>query len=143
VHVPYKGDVAAVSDFAAGRVQLMFGSTSFAGLIRDHRLRALAVVQPTRAKAFPDLPSADEAGIGQITVRTWAALVAPARTPRAVIERLNRELNAALARPEGRDLLEREHLEHLAMTPAELGAYLRSQYGVWGKAIRDAGIMPD
>ena len=143
VHVPYKGDVAAVSDFAAGRVQSMFGSTSFAGLIRDNRLRALAVLQPTRAKAFPDIPSADEAGIGHITVRTWAALVAPAKTPGTVIGRLNRELNAALARPEGRDLLEREHLEHLAMTPAELGAYLRSQYGVWGKAIRDAGIMPD
>jgi tripartite-type tricarboxylate transporter receptor subunit TctC len=143
VHVPYKGDVAAISDFAAGRVQVMFGSTSFAGLIRDNRLRALAVLLPRRAKAFADVPSADEAGIGNITVRTWAALVAPAKTPRAVTERLNRELNAALARTDGRELLEREHLEHQAMTPAELGAFLRSQYEVWGKAIRDAGIQPD
>ena len=143
VHVPYKGDVAATSDFVAGRVQLLFGSTSFASMVRDGRLRALAVLLPKRLKSFPDVPSADEAGMSQITVRTWAALAAPAKTPKAITERLNRELNTALAKPEGRELLEREHMDPQPMTTAELGAYWRAQYEVWGKAIKDAGIQPD
>ena len=143
VHVPYKGDVAVTADFVAGRVQLLFGSTSFAGLMKDGRLRALAVMLPTRLKGFPDLPSSEEAGIGQITVRPWAALVAPAKTPKAITERLNRELNAVLAKPEGRDLLERESMDTQAMTPAELGAYIRTQLAVWGTAIKEAGIQPD
>lgn len=111
VHVPYKGDVAAMSDFVARRVQLLFDSTSFAGLMKDGRLRALAVMLPKRPKGFPDLPSSEEAGMGQITVRTRAALVAPAKTLKAITERLNRELNAALARPDGREMLERESMD--------------------------------
>ena len=143
VHVPYKGDVAALSDFVAGRVQVLFGATTFAGLMKDGRLRGLAVMQPARNTMFPDIPSAEEAGLGQVTVRTWAALVAPAKTPKPIIEKLNRELNAVLAKPEGRELLDRESIAPQATTPAELGSYIRSQYDVWGKAIRDAGIQPD
>ena len=143
VHVPYKGDVAALSDFVAGRVQVLFGATTFAGLMKDGRLRGLAVMQPARNTMFPDIPSAEEAGLGQVTVRTWAALVAPAKTPKPIIEKLNRELNAVLAKPEGRELLDRESIAPQATTPAELGSYIRSQLNVWGKAISDAGIQPD
>jgi tripartite-type tricarboxylate transporter receptor subunit TctC len=143
VHVPYKGDVAALSDFVAGRVQVMFGATTFVGLMKEGRLRPLAVILPKRTSIFPDVPSAEEAGLGHVTVRTWAALVAPAKTPKPIIERLNRELNAVLAKPEGRELLDRESIDPQAMTPAELGGYIRSQLDIWGKAIRDAGIQPD
>ena len=143
VHVPYKGDVAALSDFVAGRVQVMFGATTFAGLMKDGRLRPLAVMLPKRTALFPEVPAAAEAGLAYVTVRTWAALVAPAGTPKPIIERLNRELNAVLAKPEGRELLDRESIDPQPMTPAELGSYIRSQLDVWGKAISDAGIQPD
>jgi tripartite-type tricarboxylate transporter receptor subunit TctC len=143
VHVPYKGDVAALSDFVAGRVQVMFGATTFVGLMKEGRLRPLAVMLPQRTSIFPDVPSVEEAGLGLVTVRTWAALVAPAKTPKPIIERLNRELNAVLAKPEGRELLDRESIDPQAMTPAELGGYIRSQLDIWGKAISDAGIQPD
>ena len=143
VHVPYKGDVAALSDFVAGRVQVMFGATTFVGLMKDGRLRPLAVILPQRTSIFPDVPSGEEAGLGHVTVRTWAALVAPAKTPKPIIERLNRELNAVLAKPEGREMLDREGIDPQPMTPAELGGFIRAQLDIWGKAISDAGILPD
>ena len=98
---------------------------------------------PKRNRQFPDVPSAEEAGIGHVTVRAWAALVAPTKTPAPIITLINRELNAVLAKPEARDLLDRESIDPQATTPAELKSYIRSQLDVWGKAISDAGIVPD
>ena len=142
LHVPYKGDVAAAADFGAGRVQAMFSATSFLGLIREGRLRALAVTLPKRSPLLPDVPTMEEAGVPPIPLQVWAALFVPARTPDAVIARLNRELHNVL-RGDGRALLEREGMVPQEMTPAQLGAHVKTQLDVWGRAIREAGIPRD
>jgi len=140
VHVPYKGDVAAINDFGAGRVQLMFASTTFLSLIREGRLRALAVVLPNRTPLLPEVPTLAEAGANAVTVEIWGGLFAPARTPKPVVERLNRELNAVLQSAEGRDLLEREGIMAQVSSTGEFAAHVRRQYEIWGQAIRAAGI---
>jgi tripartite-type tricarboxylate transporter receptor subunit TctC len=140
LHVPYKGDVAATSDFGAGRVQLMFASTSFLGLIREGRLRALAVTLPKRSPLLPDVPTMEEAGFAPIPLQVWAGLFAPARTPNDVITRLNHELNAVLRGTEARALLDREGIVPQEMTPEELATHVRIQLDTWGRAIREAGI---
>lgn len=142
LHVPYKGDVAALADFSAGRVQLMFSATTFMGLIREGRLRALAVTLPRRSPLLPEVPTMEEAGVAPIPLQVWAALFVPARTPEAIVTRLNRELIAVL-RGEGRAMLEREGMVLQEMTPAQLNAHVKSQLDIWGRAIREAGIPRD
>ncbi len=143
LHVPYKGDAAALADFGAGRVQIMFGATGFLGLIRDGRLRALAVPLPKRSPLLPDVPTLEEAGVAPIPLQVWAGLFAPARTPKEIVTRLNRELNTVLRSTDARMLFDREGLVPQEMTPDELAAHVKTQLDVWGRAIRDAGIPQD
>lgn len=140
LHVPYKGDVAAVGDFVAGRVQVMFSSTSFVGLIREGRLRPLAVTLPKRSPLLPDVPTLEEAGVPPIPLQVWAGLFAPARTAKEIVTRLNRELNAVLRGAEARALLEREGIVQQEMSTDELAAHVKVQLDTWGRAIREAGI---
>ena len=143
LHVPYKGDIAAASDFGAGRVQLMFASTSFLGLIREGRLRALAITLPRRSPLIPDTPTMEEAGVAPIPLQVWAGVFAPARTPGAIVARLNRELNTVLRSTEARTLLDREGVVSQEMTPGELAAHVKTQFDTWGRAIREAGIAQE
>jgi len=140
LHVPYKGDAAALADFGAGRVQIMFGATGFLGLIRDGRLRALAVPLPKRSPLLPDVPTLEEAGVPPIPLQVWAGLFAPARTPKEIVARLNRELKAVLRSTDARMLFDREGLVPQEMTPEELASHVKVQLDSWGRAIRDAGI---
>jgi tripartite-type tricarboxylate transporter receptor subunit TctC len=140
VHVPYKGDVAAIGDFVAGRVQLMFASTSFASLMKEGRLRPLVAMLPERSRLLPDVPSMAEAGIRGINIRSWIGIVAAAKTPRAINARLNRELNRVLSGAEARALLDREGMLPEPMTIEQFAAHIKAQYEIWGQAIRDAGI---
>jgi len=140
LHVPYKGDIAAASDFGAGRVQLMFASTSFLGLIREGRLRALAVTLPQRSPLMPDTPTMEEAGAPPIPLQVWAGVFAPARTPKDIVTRLNRELITVLRSTEARTLLDREGIVSQEMTIDELAAHVKAQFDTWGRAIREADI---
>jgi tripartite-type tricarboxylate transporter receptor subunit TctC len=142
VNVNYKGDVAAVADMASGRVQLMFGSTSIMPLAKEGRVRALAVMQNARSPLLPDAIPAHEAGLGQVTIRPWGGVFAPAKTPSAVIDRLNREINAAMTRRDARELFDAGGIEPEAMTPEQLGVHVKAQLEVWGKVMRAAGIEP-
>ena len=142
VNVNYKGDMAAISDMASGRVQLMFGSSAIAPLAKEGRVRALAVMQPARSPLLPDAVPAHEAGLGQVTIRAWGGVFAPAKTPRAIIERLNREINAVLPRKESRDLFDVAGIDPEAMSPEQLGAHVKEQLEVWGRVMRAAGIEP-
>jgi tripartite-type tricarboxylate transporter receptor subunit TctC len=140
LHVPYKGDIAAASDFGAGRVQLMFASTSFLGLIREGRLRALAVTLPKRSPLLPDVPTMAEAGAPPIPLQVWAGVFAPAGTPQPIVTRLNRELNSVMRGADARSLFDREGIVSQEMSPGELAAHVQSQLDIWGRAIREAGI---
>lgn len=144
VHVPYKSEPQAVTDLLSGNVQFMFSSyTTIAPHVRDGRLRALVTTLPNRSPLMPEVPTLVEAGLPALPVKPWAGLVGPARMPREVAERLNREVNGVLRRAEIIEALNRQAFDARGSSVDEFVAYVREQYDIWGKAIRGAGIQPE
>lgn len=141
-HVPYKGEPQALVDLVAGRVQFMFSTKAVTlPFIKDGRVRALAVTDLQRDPAVPNVPTLAEAGVPRFASLTYAALVGPARMPRDVVERINRELKVVLESPDVRDKLARLSFEAISSTPAELDATLKSQYEMWGAAVRELNLQ--
>jgi tripartite-type tricarboxylate transporter receptor subunit TctC len=144
VHVPYKGEAQAMPDLVSARVQLMFATgRAVAPLVREGRLRALATLLAARSSLLPDVPTIAEAGMPQLSIVIWAGLFAPAKTPKEIVERLSREVNAILKRPEIRERLEKQALEPGGSTPNELEAFLKQQLVEWRSAARAAGLKPE
>jgi tripartite-type tricarboxylate transporter receptor subunit TctC len=144
VQIPYKGEAPTVVELLAGRTQLTIATpTAALQHIRAGKLTALAVLLPNRIPLAPEVPTTDEAGLPPLSVATWAALFGPKGMPRDVVLRLNRELNAAIARPEVRELVDRQGFQLQGSTPEELGAYVKAQLAAWGKAFNDAGMKPE
>ena len=141
VHVPYKSEPPAVTDLLSGTIQMMI--TSFAPAaphLREGKLRALATTLPKRSPLLPDVPSIVEAGLPKFPIESWAGMFGPAKMPKDVTERLNRELNLLLQRADVRDSLLKQAFEPRGATMDEFAGYVREQYSVWGKAIRESGI---
>jgi tripartite-type tricarboxylate transporter receptor subunit TctC len=144
VHVPHKGIPEALTDTMAGRVHLFmapFGST--VGLIRDGRLRALAVSTAQRTRMNPELPTIAESGLPGFRFDSWNAMFAPAKTPRAVIGKLNQEVGRALKLP---DVVQRLHavgIEPAHTTPAELDKFVAAQLKLAAELAAKAGIRPE
>ena len=143
VEVPYKGSAPGVTDLLAGNVQYMFNALpSMLGHVRTGKLRALGVSGAKRAPELPELPTLQETVPGY-AVTTWYSLVAPKDTPREIVERLNREVNAILAQPDMVRQLKERGLESDAMTPEELGQHLRKEATTWAKVARDAKLKAE
>ena len=144
VHVPYRGSGPAVQDLIAGNVQAMFDSVpSSAASARDGRLRALAVSTKTRIAPFPDLPTIAEAGVPGYEIATWYGIWAPARTPPAIINRLQQAVAAAARNPETRARFDALGAEPVADSPEDYARFVRAEYDRWGKLVRDARIKLD
>ena len=144
VHVPYRGSGPAVQDLIAGNVQAMFDSVpSSAASARDGRLRALAVSTKTRIAPFPDLPTIAEAGVPGYEISTWYGIWAPARTPPAIINRLQQAVAAAARNPETRARFDALGAEPVADSPEDYARFVRAEYDRWGKLVRDARIKLD
>jgi len=144
VHVPLKGIPEALTEVMTGRVHYFmapFGSS--AGLIRDGRLRALAVTSAQRTRMNPEIPTIAESGLPGFRYDSWGALFAPAKTPRAVINRLNREVAAALTLPENEQRLHAVGMEPAPGTPAELDRFVVEQLKVAHDLARRAGLKPE
>ena len=144
VHVPHKGIPEALTDTMAGRVQMFmapFGST--VGLIKDGKLRALAVSTPQRTRMNPELPTIAESGVPGFRYDSWGAMFAPARTPRAIIGTLNREVGRALKVPEVEQRLLVVGIEPAPSTPAELDRFVVEQLKIAADLARKAGIKPE
>ncbi|HYL25923.1 MAG TPA: tripartite tricarboxylate transporter substrate binding protein [Burkholderiales bacterium] len=144
VHVPYKGEGPLTPDLIAGRVQCTFLSNP-AGiqLAREGRLRTLAVLADQRSGLMPEVPTVAEAGLPQVTVRQWAGVYGPAKLPREIVERLNRELNIIVKRA---DVIERMQSYGYAAegsTPERLLEINRDDLALWRKLIADAGLALD
>ena len=143
-HVPYKGSGPATADLIGGHIQLSFSSAVPAmPQIQSGRLRALATTGTKRLSVLPELPTVAEAGVAGYESSTWTAMAAPARTPQAVIERLNREVNAVLQLP---DVQERSSAMGSVITggtPEWFHEYLKSELVKYGKLIKAMGVTPE
>ena len=140
-HVPYKGMGAAYADLIAGNIELSFPTiVSSQAHIRAGRLRGLAVTGPKRAPAMPELPTMSEAGVPGVVVTNWYGILAPAGTPRPIIDRLNREIVHALRQPEMMKRLVADGSEAVGSTPEELRALIAAERDKWSKVIKAAGI---
>ena len=144
VHVPYKGVNLAMQDVLAGNVHLVFiGIPAAAPHIKAGKLRALAIVAPQRSAALPDVPTVAEAGLQNFEVTTWYGVLAPAGTPRNVIQRVNAELVKAMHSAELKDRLAATGTEPRTSTPEEFADYIKSEIAKWGAVIRKAGVKAD
>lgn len=141
VHVPYKGGAPAMIDLIAGQIQLIFSSPPTAvPQVKAGKIRALAVTTAKRSAILPELPTIAESGLPGFEADNWYGIVAAARTPRAIIGRLNAEFVRILSKPEVREVLLRQGLEVAPGTPEAFGAYMKSEYVKWARVIADAGL---
>ncbi len=141
-HVPYKGAGAAVADVLGGQIQAL--CSSLAGLlphIKSGRVRALGVTTSGRNPQLPDVPTIAESALPGYEVVIWYALFAPARTPAAVIARLNMETVKALNSADLKDRLTQQGLDVTSSTPYALSAYVKSETAKWAKVARDSGAQ--
>jgi putative tricarboxylic transport membrane protein len=144
VHVPYKGEPQAITDLVAGRVQLMFCSSSTSvPHIREGKLRALVTTLPKRSALLPEVPSIAEAGMPQFSITSWAGLFGPARMPREVVERLNREFGAAMARADVQAAMERQAFSLSPSSPEQLAAFVKEQIESYRRTLQAAGVEPE
>ncbi len=143
VHVPYKGGGLALTDLIGGQLQYMFSAIpQVLPHVKSGRLRAIAVGHPTRTRAAPDLPAVAETLPG-FNNTTWYGLLAPARTPRDIVVRINADLNKVLAQPEFAQRILIQGVEAATSTPEGLGEMIRSEEDRWRKVIKSARIAPD
>ncbi len=144
VHIPYKGGAPATVDLLGGQVQVMFNNlVELAPHIKAGKLRALAVATPKRIAALPDLPTVAEAGVPGYEVILWYGMVAPAGTPKAIINKLNTEIAKIQKMPDVLERLNRIGAEPIANTPEEMGASIKAEMEIWAKVIKEAGLKPE
>jgi len=140
-YVPYKGNPQALTDLLGGQVDLMFPDlTPSAPLVKAGKLRALAVTSAKRLPSLPDVPTVIELGLPEAVLNTWSAAYMPAGTPQPIIDRLSQIIQNALHTKEAVEHYGRTGAQPSPSTPAELAAFTRSEYEVWGRAIKTAGI---
>jgi tripartite-type tricarboxylate transporter receptor subunit TctC len=141
VHVPFKGTPEAMTETATGRLDFFFAPLSSAlQLIRDGRLQALAVGTAQRSPLLPNVPTTIEAGYPHSDYVFWVAMLAPAGTPKAIVDRLNAEATKALANPEVKEKLAVLGAEPMPMTPAAFDAFIRSETARMAEVVKSANI---
>jgi tripartite-type tricarboxylate transporter receptor subunit TctC len=142
-HIPYRGSAQAVNALMANEVQVLLASVTAAQpALAAGRARALAVLADRRSPLLPEVPTIAEAGLPRLDVKTWIGLLAPAGTPRWMVDRLNLALNRILRSPDTRAWLERQGLEAVGGSPEAFDSELRADLDKWGKVARRLDIRP-
>jgi len=143
-HVPYRGSGQATTDLLGGTVPASIpGTAGMVGHIKAGKLRPLAVTGATRSPQLPDVPTMMEAGVAGYEAYVWMGLLAPKGTPAAIVDRLYREVVAALATPDVKAHMATAGIEIVGSTPAEFGAFFRAERDLWAKVVRDTGAKID
>jgi len=143
VHVPYRGQGPALSDLLGGQVQVYFATTpGTSDFVRTGKLRALAVTTPTRTEMFSDLPKVGDFVPGYEATQ-WYGMAAPKNTPVEIIDRLNREINAALTDARMRGKFAEIGGEPLAGSPSDFGQLIAEETDKWAKVVRFTGLKPE
>ena len=143
-HVPYKGEPQGISDLVAGRVQLMW-ATPTTGLshVKDGKLRAIVTSLKARSELLPDVPTIYESGMPQFTIVSWAGLYGPAKLPREIVQRLNKEFLDAMKRPEVQAQMQKQAFAMNPSTPEQLATHTREQLDSYRRILRAAGVQPE
>ncbi len=142
-HVPYRGAAPALIGLMGGQVQVLFNpQLSSIEYIRAGKLRALAVTSATRSEALPDIPTVGDVVPGY-EASSWTGICAPKNTPVEIVDRLNKEINAALADPKMKAQFAALGAERMPMTPTDFGKFIAEETEKWGKVIREANIKPN
>jgi tripartite-type tricarboxylate transporter receptor subunit TctC len=144
VHVPFKGGGPAMMDVIAGNTQVAIGSlVQMLPQIKGGKLKAIGVGSAQRIPALPETPTISEAGLPGYEVTNWWGIAVPAGTPRAVIERLHRDLSAIVASAETKKRFEAEGADAVQMTPEEFGRFIAQESAKWARVVKEAGIRPE
>lgn len=142
--IPYKGGAAAATDVAGGQVEMTWGALpNVLALVRSGRLRALAVSSARRTPLLKDVPTLAESGWPTLVASNWNGLMAPAGTPDAILERLNRDVTRILGQPDVVEQLDKMGVSGLTGTRAEVAAFLASEEQKWAEVIRASNIKPE
>jgi tripartite-type tricarboxylate transporter receptor subunit TctC len=141
VHVPYKGSTGARADILSGQIDMMFDSVpTMAPTIEEGRVKALGTSGKIRSPVLPNVPTIAEAGIPDYNATIWIGVMAPAGTPKPIVETLNREINKILSRPEIKESWRRQGTNPMVMTPEEFGRYIEAEIERWAKLIKANNI---
>ena len=141
VHIPYKGSGESAAAVLGGHVQMTFADSSALALVKSGRLRALAVTSAKRTTNAPEIPTMAESGLPGYESYAWLGLLAPAKTPRVVIDRISAENAAVMKMKAVQDALLSRGIEPVTdSSPESFKAYTRLEFEKWGKLIRSAGI---
>ena len=144
VHVPYKGQGLALTALVSGQIDMIIMSVPAAlGMVQANKVRPLAVLSPQRIRTLPNVPTTREAGVKDFEVSVWFGLLAPANTPRDVINRLNTELAKAVSAPDLRERFAAAGIEPRTSTPEQFASFIRSETVRYAKVVKDANITID
>jgi tripartite-type tricarboxylate transporter receptor subunit TctC len=144
VHVPYKGSSGARTDILGGQVQMMFDAiTTMAPNVQAGKLRALGTSGKVRSSVLPDVPTVSEAGVPGYDAVIWLGLMAPAGTPKAIVDKLNAEVRRIVASTEMRSAWEKQGAVAMSMTPDEFTRFLNEDIEKWARIVKVSGAKPD
>ncbi|MGQ3107514.1 MAG: Bug family tripartite tricarboxylate transporter substrate binding protein, partial [Niveispirillum sp.] len=146
LHVPFNGFGPMMQAFLTGDIQVLYVSVGNPGIVaqaKAGKMRALAVLAPTRSAQLPEVPTLTEAGVGDPGTFTWFGLMAPAGTPRGIVNKLNAQITAAMQTPAMREQNQTMAMRTRAQTPEEFAAFLKKDREVWGELVRQTGIQLD
>jgi len=144
LHIPYKGSAPVVSDLIAGQIDIMFDNMpNVIGHVRAGKMKPLAVSTVQRSSLAPEIPTVAEAGVPGYEQTAWFGVLAPAGTPRDIVNRYNAEIVRVLNSAEVKERFGKQGVEVRTSTPEQFSAFLNSEVARWGKVIRDAGIKSD
>jgi tripartite-type tricarboxylate transporter receptor subunit TctC len=144
VHVPYKGGSPAMMDVIAGQIQMVFGTLLLTGAhVKAGRLRVLAVTTSQRWPGAPDLPTMQEAGVPRFEITQWYGMLAPAKTPQAIIAKLNKEIARLLHQPDVKDKLAADGAEAVGNAPEAFGAHIKAEVEKYAKLVKQIGLKAE
>jgi len=143
LHVPYKGSAAAVTDLLSGEVKLAFETMTVAvPLVKGGKLKALAVLSPSRSPRMPDLPTLEESGVA-VATEGWMGVLAPKNTPPAIVERLNKAINKVLAMPAVKNAFDERGVTVVPTTPQQFGDFIGNEIKRWTAVVKTSGVQVD
>ena len=144
VHIPYRGSAPVVTDLLAGQVDVMFDNVpNVIQHVRAGKMKALGVSTAKRSALAPEVPSLNEAGVPGYDLSVWFGVLAPAGTPREIVQRLNTEIVRILQSPDVKERFLKQGVDVQTSTPEQFDAFVRSEVVRWAKVIKDAGIRAD